>query len=135
MAYHHLSQDSYTETGAPGANLTVDSVDTYSARSGLGGKIAANFGSYEGWVFTPNARAAWLHEFNDQAPDMTTTYAAAGGTTFTTNGLKMATEAAQIGVGLDMASCENLTVSLKYDAEVKDKFDSHTGLLQVRAEF
>lgn len=135
MAYNALWQEGYTETGAAGANLRVGDADTDSIRSGLGAKFAATVGSSGGYTFKPNARAAWMHEFNDEAPDMTSTFTASGGTSFKTPGIKMATDAAIVGVGLDVMSNDSMKVSFKYDAELKDAFVGHTGLLQLRKEF
>jgi len=40
-----------------------------------------------------------------------------------------------LGIGLDLASVRNTTLSAKYDADLSDRYVSHTGLLQARTEF
>lgn len=134
LAYNRLNQDGYTETGAAGANLTVGSSATDSVRSGLGGKVSTTIAQAGEWNIKPNARAVWLHEFNGSAPDQTSTFVA-GGSSFTTSGIKVAQEHFNLGVGLDVASVRNTTVSAKYDADLSDRYVSHTGSLQVRTEF
>lgn len=134
LAYNHLSQDGYTETGAAGANLVVDGSDGDSLRSGLGTKLSASFAMPGGLVLKPNARAVWLHEFYGTAPDQTAAFAAGGGA-FITSGLKLARDAADLGVGLDLTSDDSLTLSARYDVELKDRYTGHTGSLQIRSEF
>ncbi len=134
IAYNRLNQDGYTETGAAGANLTVGSSSADSVRSGLGGKVSTTIAQAGEWNIKPNARAIWLHEFNGSAPDQTSTYVA-GGSSFTTSGITVAQEHFNLGVGLDVASVRNTTVSAKYDADLSDRYVSHTGSLQVRTEF
>jgi outer membrane autotransporter protein len=134
LAYNRLNQDGYTETGAAGANLTVGSSSTDSVRSGLGAKVSTTIAQAGEWNIKPNARAMWLHEFNGSAPDQTSTFVA-GGSSFTTSGITVAQEHFNLGVGLDVASVRNTTVSAKYDADLSDRYVSHTGSLQVRTEF
>jgi outer membrane autotransporter protein len=134
LAYNRLNQDGYTETGAAGANLTVGSSATDSVRSGLGGKVSTTIAQAGEWNIKPNARAMWLHEFSGSAPDQTSTFVA-GGSSFTTSGITVAQEHFNLGVGLDVASVRNTTVSAKYDADLSDRYVSHTGSLQVRTEF
>lgn len=133
LAYNRLHQNGYTETGAAAA-LRVASSDTDSIRSGLGSKISATVGTLGEWNIRPNARVVWLHEFNGSAQDSTSSYVD-GGSSFTTSGVKVAREHFNIGVGLDMASVRNTTISGKYDVDLADRYISHTGSLQIRTEF
>lgn len=133
LAYNRLNQDGYTETGAAAA-LSVGSSSTDSIRSGLGSKVSASIGSVEDWSIRPNARAVWLHEFNGKAQDSTSTFVD-GGSSFTTSGIKIAQEHFDIGLGLDLVSLRNTTISAKYDADLSDRYVSHTGSVQIRTEF
>jgi len=133
LAYNHLDQDRYSETGGVAA-MSVGSSSTDSIRSGLGGKVSAKVASFGNWDLRPNARAVWLHEFNESAPTQTSTFIA-GGAAFSTPGSDVATEHYVLGTGVDLASVRNTTVSLKYDADLSDQFVGHSGSLQVRAEF
>jgi outer membrane autotransporter protein len=134
LAYNHLNQDGYSETGATGANLTVTGSSTDSIRSGLGGKVSTTVAQAGEWNIKPNARAMWQHEFNASAPDQTSTFVA-GGSAFTTSGIQVAQEHFNLGIGLDVASVRNTTVSAKYDVDLSDRYVSHTGSMQVRTEF
>ncbi|GAB3447726.1 autotransporter outer membrane beta-barrel domain-containing protein [Insolitispirillum peregrinum] len=133
LAYNTLKQDSYGETGGSAA-LQVGSSSTDSIRSGLGAKVSARVATIGNWEISPNARAVWHHEFNTSSQDQTSAYVA-GGSSFTTPGSNIATEHFNIGVGLDVASVRNTTVSAKYDADLADKYVSHSASLQLRTEF
>lgn len=75
FTYLKVEVDDYKEKGADrfGLNLDVDGQDWKSVTSVLGGQIAyassQNFG-----VITPQARAAWIHEFEDDDEKLTATY-------------------------------------------------------------
>ncbi len=133
LAYSLLKQDAYTETGAPGANLSVDEQSNTSIRSGLGVKAAKSF-SDGNTRLIPEARATWFHEFRANAPDQTARFSA-GGSFFTTTGAKPAQDSAVLGVGLTIATADQVSVSANYDAELKDRYVGHNGMLQVRLDF
>lgn len=133
LAYNTLKQDGYTETGGAAA-LGVGSSSTDSIRSGLGGKVSARVATVGNWEVIPNARAVWNHEFNGSAPDQTSTFVA-GGASFTTPGTDIAADHLTLGLGVDVASVRNTTLSAKYDADIADRYLSHTASLQLRTEF
>lgn len=133
VAYSHLNQDSFTETGASGANLAVDSSTTNSLRSSLGAKVGSTFQTDIGKL-APEFRAVWSHEFMDKSQDVTAAYAA-GGSSFTTSGATPAREIYTLGVGMDLTTEDNLTLSANYDLELRDQYVGHTGRLRLRAEF
>lgn len=134
MTYTYLDQEGYTETSTNGAALKVNSTDTWSLRSQLGAKLDTTYKLSGGHKLTPQVRAAWLHEFNSNAMNTTAAFAA-GGASFTSNGLKPTQEAAQLGLGLTIANTNNLKVEVGYDAEVRTDYLSHTGRLQIRSDF
>ncbi|WP_068433655.1 autotransporter domain-containing protein [Magnetospirillum sp. XM-1] len=133
IAYNHLRQDGYTEKDAAAA-LTVGSSNTDSIKSSLGVKAAATVAQWREWNVRPNARAVWSHEFNTKAHDQTSAYVD-GGSSFTNTGTDAASESFTLGIGLDLASVRNTTLSAKYDAGLSDRYVSHTGSLQARMEF
>ena len=133
LAYNNLRQDGYSERGGAAA-LVVGSSSTDSLRSGLGAKLSSKAATIGNWEIRPNARAVWLHEFDGSAPTLTAGYVA-GGSAFTTPGNDTATEHVDLGVGLDLASVRDITLSARYDADLADRYVGHSGSLQVRAEF
>lgn len=134
LQYSHFHQGGYTETGAGDADLAVGSFDTHSLRSGLGGRVAAKVGEYEGWEFRPNARLVWRHEFGANAPQQTSSFTG-GGTPFVVPGLKVDREHFGLGTGLDVASARGVILSLKYDADLAVHYVDHSGQLQARVDF
>lgn len=133
LAYSLLKQNAYEETGAPGANLSVDEQSATSVRSGLGVKVAHAFESGTNQII-PEGRATWFHEFRDNAPNQTAQFSA-GGSAFTSTGAKPAQNSAVLGVGLTIATADQVSVSANYDAELKDHYVGHNGMLQVRLDF
>jgi outer membrane autotransporter protein len=135
VTYSYLTQDSFTETSTSSAALAVDKQNNTSIKSQLGAKVSTTYNVGTN-TLTPELRASWLHEFKDEAVDTIARYAGApGGTSFTTAGLKPATESAVIGLGATLATKNNLSLSANYDAEIRDEYIGHTGTLQVRTEF
>ncbi len=133
LAYNFLDQSGYTESGAPGADLTVKGKNTDSIRSGLGAKVSGTVGVKGSWKFVPSARGAWMHEFNTNAPSITSSYA--GGSSFTTQGIQLAQEAGIVGLGLEAKSESGLSFSAKYDSEIREQYLGHNFMLQLRQEF
>lgn len=131
--YVHLDQDGYTETGTAGAALVVNDTQTDSFRTGLGAKVKLPLsdGSYKTAV---EARAIWNHEFGDNSQDVTARFAA-GGASFTTNGVSLARDSANLGLGLNVTSANRQTLSVNYDADVKSDYTGHTASVQFRYDF
>jgi len=134
LAYSHLNVGSYSETGASGANLAVESQSVDSVRSGLGAKAGATIVKTAEWEVKPSLKAVWVHEFSRDAVDATARFAA-GSTSFVTSGAKPAAEAAVLGASVDVVNVANITGSLTYDAEIKEGYVGHSGLMQLRHEF
>jgi outer membrane autotransporter protein len=133
LAYTHLHQDSYTERSANGAALAVGEVTTDSFKSTLGGRVAKDF-TGSGYRLTPEAKAAWVHEYITDATNATFSYAT-GGTTFTNSFAKPASDGALLGAGLTLKTDSDISVSAAYTSELHDKYVGHAGTLQVRYEF
>lgn len=133
LGYSLLKQDGYTETGAPGANLSVDELTSTSLRSGLGVKLAHTF-TNNGNLIIPEGRLTWFHEFHDGTLNQTARFSA-GGSSFTTTGAKPARDSAVLGVGLTIATNDQVSLSANYDAELKDGYVGHNGTLQMRVKF
>jgi len=134
LAFSYLDQDAYTETSTNGAALSVQSNDSTSFRSGLGGKAFYNFTA--GDIKTVlEGRAIWQHEFADTKQDTTASFAA-GGSTFIAQGVAIKREAFNLGASLKFVN-EDATqsLSLSYDADIRDQYVGHTGKVQARFDF
>lgn len=133
LSYAHFHQPGYTESGSS-ADLSVSSLDTDSVRSGLGGSLAMPFTTASGWEIKPGLRTVWLHEFDGDAAQQTSSFAA-GGASFTTNGPKVTRDHLDLGLRLDLDSNQGTRLSVKYDADLAQHYQGHSGILQATVDF
>ena len=117
LQYVHLNIDSYSETGLPGANLTVNSNQADSLRSRLGAEVRYVAQS-NGITFTPHLSVSWQHEFMDSGRDITAGFNTAGAGSFTTSTTSPSRESALAEAGLDAQLDKTWTVFGGYTAQV-----------------
>jgi autotransporter-associated beta strand protein len=114
--YVHLDVDGYTETGLPGADLTVNPNETDSLRSGLGGRIS--YAIQDGGVlFNPHLSASWQHEFLDQSRGVTSQFNGIGAGSFVVNTPNPSRDSALVDVGFDAQLNKALTVFTDYTVQ------------------
>lgn len=134
LQYTRLELDGYTEEGAGGANLKVNEQDYDVLTSELGAKLAVKPFEMSGWTVAPEVHAAWLYDMVKDKAEVTAQFT--GGTTsFKTEGKDPAEHTAKVGFGVDVANGQDVTVSVNYDAEIKDEYLGHAGALKVRYDF
>jgi len=116
LQYVHLDVDGYTETGLPGADLTVNENQSDSLRSLLGGRIsyAVKSGSM---LFTPHLSASWQHEFMDQSRGITSQFSDIGAGSFVVNTPNPSRESALIDLGFDGQLNDTITVFTDYSVQ------------------
>jgi fibronectin-binding autotransporter adhesin len=117
IEYTHLDVDSFHETGAGDADLTVNSQSADSLRGRIGGRVAyqARSGSI---LFQPNFTAAFQREFLDDSFDLTSQLDLPGTPAFTTQGSNPGRNSALIGVGLTATLDNSMSMYLNYLAEI-----------------
>ena len=134
LSYVQLDQNAYSESDSndTGAALSVNSTKTESLRSGLGAKVSVALANTE---LSPSveARALWNHEFADTNQNITARFD--GGNSFTTNGVSQPRDSAILGIGLNLQGKTGQTLSVNYDAEVRNDYVSHTAALKARFDF
>ena len=87
------------------------------------------------FVLTGDIHAMWLRELADTNQDTTASFNA-GGAAFTTKGVKMDRNAYNLGTSLNLSNkAATQTLSISYDAEIKDQYLSHSGRVQARFDF
>lgn len=74
LQYTHLENDGYTESGAGALNLTVNSWDTDSLRSAVGGRIEGRWQLTQDVALEPSLTAQWLHEFLNDSYGITSAF-------------------------------------------------------------
>jgi uncharacterized protein YhjY with autotransporter beta-barrel domain len=115
LTYTHLDIDSFTESGAPGADLSVNEQNADSLRSRLGGHVIfqTNTGDV---LLQPNITAMWQHEYLDSSSGITSSLPNTGDFTIQTN--SPSRDSALIGVGMTATLSNSLALYLNYLADV-----------------
>jgi uncharacterized protein with beta-barrel porin domain len=117
LTYTHLDIDSFTETGAGGADLSVNSQSVDSLRSRLGGHLA--YQTHTGNVlFQPNVTAMWQHEYLNDNNGITSQFNIPGSTPFTIQAASASKDSALIGCGVTATLDNSMALYLNYLADV-----------------
>jgi uncharacterized protein YhjY with autotransporter beta-barrel domain len=117
LTYTHLDVDSFTEEGAPGANLAVDSQSADSLRSRLGGHVIfqTNTGDV---LLQPNLTLMWQHEYLDSSSGITSSFNDFSSSAFTINTAAPSRDSALVGCGLTATLNTSVALYLNYLADV-----------------
>ncbi|MDE2166037.1 MAG: autotransporter domain-containing protein [Alphaproteobacteria bacterium] len=110
--YVHLYETGFTESGAPGNNLTVSSRNSDSLRPFLGVTAKESFTSASGTVWTPEADLAYSHELFATPPSLVQV----GGGSFTVSALAPSRDQVTIGTGVIAAVSGQLDLFADYHA-------------------
>ncbi|MGR7922468.1 autotransporter outer membrane beta-barrel domain-containing protein [Zobellella denitrificans] len=128
-----LSVDDYTESGA-GA-LTIGKQHYDRLELGLAAELNKTY-QLEHALLTPRVSLGAFHDFEAEAQSVTAAFAAAPSQTFTTAGRSPEKRRYVAGLGLDLMSGENLTISAEYNYNWNsDGFDANAGALKFRWDF
>ncbi len=114
IQYTHLTVDGYTEGGSD-ADLTVNSQDSDSLRSRLGGRVSYEF-HHCGLTFKPHLDASWQHEFLDQSRGITSQFTGAVGS-FTVQTTSPSRDSALADVGVDIDVTHTITAFADYEVQ------------------
>ncbi|MBM7456945.1 outer membrane autotransporter protein [Oceanisphaera litoralis] len=129
-----LSVDGYTETGSPAA-LSIGKQDFNRLELGLSTELSKDY-QINSMMVTPSLTLGAFHDFEAEAQASTVAFAAAPAETFTVTGRDPEKNRYVAGVGLDIMSGENLTVSAEYNYNWNgDGFDANAGALKFRWDF
>jgi outer membrane autotransporter protein len=134
LRYTYLSEEGFQETGADSLNLQMGRRTTHSLVSELGLRVSAALPTEYGTWF-PEARAAWSYDFDVDDRAITTSYAGAPGTTFSIPGQPVARHGAILGAGLTFVHRSGLSTALRYTGELRNDYQAHGVLGEVRVEF
>jgi len=116
LQYVHLDVNGYTETGLPGADLSVNEDESDSLRSRCGGRVAYAF-LEGGMTFTPHLSASWQHEFLDQSRGLTSQFDGVGSGSFAVKTSGPSRDSALAEVGLDAQIDGTWTVFADYSLQ------------------
>jgi len=132
--YTHLSPDSYTETGAGGANLTVETDTIESLELGAAIKSQWDINQTDGSVLSPSLHAGYRYDIIGDTIQSTSNFTG-GGASFNTQGADPARGTATIGAGLQYQATSNWTLSAGYDFEIRQDYTAHAGILRAGYAF
>ena len=117
LEYVHLDVDSFTESGAGPADLSVDSQGADSLRGRLGGRLSY-FTRSGSIVFAPTVFASYQHEFLNDPFGLTSQFNIPSTTPFTIQGTNPGRDSALIGVGASATFDNAMSIYLNYLAEI-----------------
>jgi uncharacterized protein YhjY with autotransporter beta-barrel domain len=135
LTYTHLDINSFTETGAPGANLSVQGQDVDSLRSRLGGHVI--YQTRVNWVLLqPNLTAMWQHDYLNNGYGITSSFSDFNSTPFTIQAATSSRDSALLGTGLTATFDNSISLSLNYLADVNaDDYFAQSVIVGLNARF
>jgi outer membrane autotransporter protein len=114
--YVHLDVDGFTESGLPGANMTVNQDESDSLRSRLGGRVSYDI--QDGAMrFTPHLSAGWQHEFLDQSRGVTSQFDGVGAGSFVVRTGNPSRDSVLVDIGFDAQIDKTWTVFTDYTVQ------------------
>ncbi len=132
--YVNYSSDKYTETGAGGANLTVDSDNLNLFEIGAGIDAAWEVKNYNGSSFKPQLTLGVRHDVIGDQFEATNTFAG-GGSSFKVKGFDPAQTTINAGANVTYLSVDAWELSAQYNFEYKEDYTSNAGLLKAAYKF
>jgi len=117
LTYTYLENCGYTETGAGALNLTVNSWDTDSLRSALGGKLRGRWQLSNDVALEPVITAQWLHEFLDDSTGITSAFNEPAAGSFTSFTGDPDRDYGLVGLELNFLVGEEWSAFLSYNAQ------------------
>jgi uncharacterized protein with beta-barrel porin domain len=130
LQYNNLQINSYNETGAGALNVNAGTQNYNQLQSGLGGRIATTLSSQWGKV-TPELHSKWLYDFFGDPFAVTSTFNG-GGAAFGANGAKPAINSFNVGGELKLDLRDEIAVTGKIDAQLRQDFSGVFGSFTVR---
>lgn len=127
--YVNGQTNSYTESGAGAANLTVADATFDALYTTVGARLFRHFQSGT-TAWTPEVRAGWQHEWIDDETELSASFTGAGvSTPFTVTGVNPEDDAALLGLGLTADFDRQFSLRLDYNTRIaSDQTDHQFGL-------
>jgi outer membrane autotransporter protein len=125
---HHISQGSYTETGAGVLSLNASADDADRLRSLVGVELGFLKKLDDGSLLRPTVKLNWRHEFLRDGVNTTSSFVGGGGQ-FESSGQAVARNVYGLTARLDWEKTERLGLSVELGAEAGQKYRSLNGQL------
>ncbi|MEX0922579.1 MAG: autotransporter domain-containing protein, partial [Rhodovibrionaceae bacterium] len=125
VRYTEAMTDSYDESGAGAANLSVDDSDAESLTTTLGVDFSAEFKASEEVTIIPSLRLGWEHEFDDSHQSIGAHFVGVPASSFTVIGSDVADDSAVVGAGVTVDIGQTWQLFLDYDGRINPDYDQH----------
>lgn len=132
--WSHYSPDSYTETGAGGANLNVEGESVNVFELGIGADVGWMLQQANGGYLAPEIRVGYRYDLAGDVVETTSSFVG-GGPAFKSEGFDPAQSAFDLGAGLTYFSADNWELSADYNFTFKSDYDNHSGFLRAAYKF
>jgi fibronectin-binding autotransporter adhesin len=124
--YSHNNRDSFTETGAGSANLSVNEQDDDSLRTTIGLRLSKDIKTKHNKTITPSAMIAYVREHMDSVSRLEAGFSAVPTSTFRIDGSELDRDRLQVGAGISGQLNENTTLNVGYNGEWAGSDDHHS---------
>ncbi len=128
------SPEKYTETGAGGANLTIDQDDTAVAELGLGVDASWSHRFEQGSELEAIVGAQYRYDFVGEAVSSQMAFQG-GGSAIASEGFDPAQSTVGLNAGLRYQVDDSWELSAQYDFDYKQDYRSHTGSIRAAYSF
>ncbi|MBB4954473.1 outer membrane autotransporter protein [Agrobacterium vitis] len=133
LAYVHLSNDGFAETGSSSAlSGNIGSMETVF--TSLGMRLNTTVQLSPDVVVAPNLSLGWLHASGDVSPDATMALAS-GSQTFGVTGAPLARDSAVISAGIDYNLTESAILSGRYNGQFASGIQDNSVKLSLKVKF
>jgi uncharacterized protein with beta-barrel porin domain len=132
LQFAELWQRGFAETGTafggtPAVNgLSFAGHHVASLPAFLGAQFDTRYALANGMIWSPYARASWVHEF-DPARNVSASFIALPGSGFTVDGPRAAGNAARLDLGSKLALSRTSSLFASFDGEFSDRSQSYAG--------
>ena len=133
--YNFVSSDTYMETGAGGAGLTVQTNDSHKLDLGVGLDAGWIFQQKSGSYLKPEISTKVTYDAIGDPVETRSHFNADDSASFTTTGSDPAAIAYNLRVKATYFSIDNWEISGGYDFAHKSDFMSHTGFMELAVRF
>ncbi|MDZ8118801.1 hypothetical protein [Pontiella agarivorans] len=123
LYWFHLDEDGFSETGAPGANLMVNSRSSDALLSELGARAMLTILSGER-EWKPFLKLSWLHDFDIGDQSLTAAFEGAPNAPFSIEGPEPDNDGLLIGTGFYFMGADRFSAGLGYEAELRKSFNA-----------
>jgi uncharacterized protein with beta-barrel porin domain len=132
VEYTSYYQEGFSETGASGVSLVVDSGRSRYLSTVTGLRLGRYFQSADGAnIFMVQANAGWLHNYDLGANGITARFQGAGESRFTIDGEENPADGLRLGGAFTFMGTDRLDVSARVNADLYPDQNDVSGVMQV----